>query len=390
MKTFLKIISGIIGVVLLLILFLYIFNYEYILRGLQIVYFQGYTTAYIDDHTEFENRKIEAGDNYQPWPLHKDYNSVSPTADLNRINKELGTVAFLIIKNDSIWYEDYAEGYGENSLTNSFSMGKSITTAMLGKAIKEGYIKSLDQPVSDFIPEFKNPDYPPLTVGDLSSMSSGLDWNEDYYNPFSVTARAYFDRDIRKIAMDMKIDTLPGEKFEYLSGNTILLGMIIEKATGKNLSQYLSESFWKPLGMKNDALWQLDSEESGMEKSYCCISSNARDFARFGKLFKDHGKWDNRQILDSAFVATATEPRFEDSPEYGYGFWLSNHMNKEIFYMRGVLGQYVIVIPEDDIIIVRLGHNLIKRKDKEKEKHSPDFFIYIDEVYNMLNHDTQT
>lgn len=390
MKTFLKIILGILGLILVFILFLYLFNYQYILRGLQVVYFQGYTTAYIDDHSEFRNREIEAGENFEPWPLHRDYNTVSPTINLQDINKELGTVAFLIIKNDSVWYEDYAEGYDENSLTNSFSMGKSITTALLGKAIQEGYIKDLDQPVSDFIREFKNPNYPVLTVGDLSSMSSGLDWNEDYYNPFSVTARAYFDKDIRKIAMNMKIDSPPGAEFEYLSGNTILLGMVIEKATGKNLSKYLSESFWKPLGMKNDALWQLDSEESGMEKAYCCIASNAKDFARFGKLFKDYGKWNGRQILDSAFVATATKPRFENSPEYGYGFWISDHKGKDIFYMRGVLGQYVIVIPEDDIMIIRLGHNLIKRKDKQEEQHSPDFFIYLDEAYKMLSHDTQT
>ncbi|HSP40601.1 MAG TPA: serine hydrolase [Gillisia sp.] len=390
MKTFLKVILGILGATLLFILLLYIFNYQYILRGLQVVYFQGYTTAYIDDYTEFDNRTIEAGDNYLPWPLHRDYNSALPTNTLTETNKELGTIAFLIIKNDSIWYENYADGYDENSLTNSFSMGKSITTALLGKAIKDGYIKGLDQPVSDFFPEFQNPDYPVLTVGDLSSMSSGLDWNEDYYNPFSVTARAYFDQDIRSVATDMKIISPPGEEFEYLSGNTILLGMAIEKATGKNLSQYLSESFWKPLGMKNDALWQLDSEESGMEKAYCCISSNARDFAKFGKLFNDHGNWNGEQILDSVFVETAIRPRFEDSPEYGYGFWLSNFMNKEIFYLRGVLGQYVIVIPEDDLIIVRLGHNLIKRKDQEVEQHSPDFFIYIEEVYKMLGHDTKT
>ncbi len=388
MRTLLKIISGILGFILLFILFLYLFNYDYILRGLQVVYFQGYTSAYINDYPEFENRKIEAGDNHQPWPRHEGYNSVSPTSELMDINEELGTVAFLIIKNDSIWYEDYAEGYNKNSLTNSFSMSKSITMALLGKAIKDDYIEDLEQPVSDFFSEFHIPEYPVLTVGDLSSMSSGLDWNEDYYNPFSVTARAYFENNIRKIAKDMKIISPPGEEFEYLSGNTILLGMVIEKATGKTLSQYLSESFWKPLGMISDALWQLDSEDSGMEKSYCCIASNARDFARFGKLFKDHGTWDGRKILDSAFVAKATQPRFKDSPEYGYGFWLSDYMEKEIFYMWGVLGQYVIVIPEDDIIIVRLGHNLIKRKDKDLEKHSPDFFIYINEAYKMLGNDT--
>ena len=382
MKTFLKILSGIFGVIILFILFLYLFNYQYILRGLQVVYFNGYTTAYIDDHTEFENRQIHAGENYQPWPLHQKYNSVSPTENLEKINNELGTVAFLIIKNDSIWYEDYAEGYDENSLTNSFSMGKSITTALLGKAISDGYIENLEEPVSEFFPEFKNSDYPVLTVGDLSSMSSGLDWNEDYYNPFSVTARAYFDKDIRRIAREMKLDSPPGKEFEYLSGNTILLGMVIEKATGKNLSEYLSESFWKPLGMKNEALWQLDSRESGMEKAYCCIASNARDFARFGKLYKDYGNWNGEQLLDSTYVARSVQPRFEDAPHYGYGFWLENFNGKKVFYMRGILGQYVITIPEDNLIIVRLGHQVGDRP--EGQEHSDDFYKYLEEVYEML------
>lgn len=388
MKTILKILIFLGGILLVGILLLYIFNYEYILRGLQVVYFKGHTTAYIDDFREFENRKIYAGDEHKEWPLHREYNVAVPTERLQQTNNDLGTVAYLIIKNDSIWYENYSDGYDQNSLTNSFSMAKSITTALAGKAISDGFITSLDQPVSDFYPQFANPDFPPLTVGDLSSMASGLDWDEDYYNPFSVTARAYFGKDIRQVALNMKLIKPPGTQFEYLSGNTILLGMVVEKATGKTLSQYLSESFWQPMGMKNDALWQLDSKESGMEKAYCCIASNARDFARFGKLFKAHGEWYGEQILDSAFVATAIQARFEESPQYGHGLWLSNFKDKEIFYLRGVLGQYVIVIPEDQLIIVRLGHNLIKREDEED--HSPDFFIYVDEAYKMLEYDTQT
>jgi len=360
-----------------------ILDYSYVLRGIQVIYFSGHTTAYIDDYPEFENRTIAAGNNIQPWPEHAQYNTATPTEKLQKTNKDLGTVAFLIIKNDSIWYENYAEGYDEDSKTNSFSMAKTITTALLGKAIDDGFIKSLGQPVADFLPEFNTPSGSAIRVGDLASMSSGLDWNEDYFNPFSQTARVYFDKNIREVVLDLKVIDKPGTAFKYLSGNTIILGLVLEKATGKNLSAYLSESFWQPLGMKNDALWQLDSEESGMEKAYCCISSNARDFARFGKLFKDHGKWNNQQILDSAFIAKATHPRFPDSPEYGYGLWLSDYKGKGIFYLRGVQGQYVIVIPEDNLIIVRLGQAFIKKK--ENEKHHADFYIYIDETYKMLN-----
>jgi len=386
MKKIFRFTSYLFAFLVLAILALYTFNYDYILKGIEVVYLTGHKTAYIDDYPEFDNRKIEAGNKYQPWPVSKNYNTAKPTKKLIKTNNELGTAAFIIIKKDSIWYENYSNGYNENSLTNSFSMAKSITVSLLGKAIKEGKIKSLDEPVSNFFPEFEDFKGNKLTVGDLASMSSGLDWNESYYNPFSQTARAYFGENVREEILKLKVIETPGKEFKYLSGNTLLLGMILEKATGMKLSNYLSESFWKPLGMKNDALWQLDSEESGMEKAYCCIASNAKDFARFGKLYKDLGNWNGKQLLDSSFISTATHAKFKDAPQYGYGFWLSDYLGKEIFYMRGVLGQYVIVIPKDDIIIVRLGANLLKRK--EEQDHAPDFFIYIDEAYKMLDHDS--
>ena len=374
-----KAIFGTLIFLLAAILLLYLFDYGYVFKGIKSVYLKGHTSAYIDDYSEFPNRKIEAPAVAQPWPIHNNYNEIAPTEELNRINDELGTVAFLIIKNDSIWYENYAEGYGPDSKTNSFSMAKSLVSAMLGKAIFEGKIKSLDQPVADFFPQFKKS----MTVGDLASMSSGLNWDENYYNPFSMTARAYFGDDIREQILDLEVVKEPGKEFEYLSGNTELLGMVIQKATGKKLSDYLSESFWKPMGMHQDALWQLDSEENGMEKAYCCVASNARDFARFGKLYKDYGKWKGKQLIDSAFVAKSIQPRFDSSPQYGYGLWLENYRGKEIFYLRGILAQYVIVIPEDDLIIVRLGKD--KGERPEGQHHSNDFYVYLEEVYKMLN-----
>jgi CubicO group peptidase (beta-lactamase class C family) len=378
MIRFLKISGTVIFVLLIAVIILIIFDFGYIFRAMQATYFQGHETAYIDDYPHFENRIIEAGTEADKWPEHLNYNSVSPTQELAELNEELETAAFLIIKNDSIWFEEYYQEYGPDSKTNSFSMAKSIVSALLGKAIQDGHIKSLDQPVSDFFPQFK----PDLKVGDLASMASGLNWNENYYNPFGMTARAYFDENIRELVLRLEVTGTSGESFKYLSGNTILLGMVLEKATGENLSGYLSKSFWKPLGMQEEALWQLDSEESGMEKAYCCIASNALDFARFGKLYKNKGKWNGKQLLDSEFIARSTEPRFEDSQHYGYGFWLSDYKEKNIYYMRGIRGQYVIVIPEDDLIIVRLGENLIK-KEKDEE-HAPDFYKYIDETYKML------
>ena len=378
MKLLKKILLSFLGLIILSVGLLYLFNKDYLLKGIRITYLKGHKTAYIDDYPNFDNRTIEAG-KPQAWPEHSAYNSVQATQKLQQTNESLGTVAFLIIKNDSIWYESYADGYSATSKTNSFSMAKSVTSALLGKAIRDGYIKNLEQPVADFFPQFDKR----LTVGDLSSMASGLNWQEDYYNPFGMTAQSYLDENIRKIILDLKVVEQPGEKFKYLSGNTELLGMVIEKATKKSLSNYLSESFWEPLGMHEDALWQLDSKESGMEKAFCCLASNARDFAKFGRLYAHQGNFRGNQLLDSSFVKKSTAPRFAETPFYGYGFWLSNFMDKKIVVMRGILGQYVISIPEDKVIIVRLGHQRGERLTDKK--FTKDFYTYIRESYKMIN-----
>lgn len=378
MKTVRKIIVAVLIFLSLLVIAGIIFDLGYLIKGVQATYLQGHKTAHIDDYPAFENRVIEAPEELQPWPLHQNYNEVPPTPELINLNQEYQTVALLIIRNDSLWYEDYVKPYGASSYTNSFSMAKTIVTALLGKAITDGFIKNLEQPVADFFPHFDKR----LKVGDLASMASGLNWDENYHSPFSMTARAYFSDDIREQILGLKVVEAPGKEFEYLSGNTQLLGMVIEKAVGTTLSDYLSEEFWKPMGMQSDGLWQLDSKESGMEKAYCCIASNARDFARFGKLYKDRGKWNGLQLLDSSFVALSIQPRFKSSPEYGYGLWLTQFDNREIFYLRGIHGQYVVVIPEDNLIVVRLGRRSEEQSDQEK--HPEDLSAYLEEVYKML------
>ncbi len=382
MKSIKKFFKGFISIIILLVVIAYITDYEYILKGVRVVYMTGHVTAYIDDYPHFENEEI-ANSTPQPWPLHKAYNTTKVTQKLQETHNNLGTVAFMIIKNDSIWHEQYTEEdeivYGPTSKTNSFSMAKSITSALLGKAIQEGHIESLDQPLGDFFEQYAASS---TTVGDLSSMSSGLDWEESYTSPFSVTARAYYDDDLAETILNQKVTESSGTSFKYLSGNTQLLGMVIEKATEKKLASYLSESFWKPLGMEQSALWQVDDSENRLAKTYCCIASNARDFAKFGKLYKDHGQWNGKQVLDSSFVSKSIRPRFPEDDMYGYGFWLSNYKNKNIFVMRGILGQYVITIPEDNLIIVRLGHK--RGNFVAGASFTDDFFIYIDEAYAML------
>lgn len=364
------------------ILILYVFDVDYLLRAVKTIYLKGHTTAFLEDYKEFPNRTIHKG-TAQPWAVSKAYNSIPATHKLNTTHKNLQTVAFLIIKNDSIWHESYFDGYSATSKSNSFSIAKSIVSAALGKAIMEGKIKSLDQKVTDFFPKLKGKYAKEVTVGDLSSMASGLSWDEKYYSPFSIVTRAYFDDHLKEVILGLSIKDKPGQEFRYLSGATQLLAMCIEKATGEYLSNYVSEHFWKPMGAENDALWQLDEADTGIEKAYCCIASTARDFARFGKLYKQNGVWNGKQILPRSFVEKSLEPRFSDSPEYGYGWWLHQINGKKIYYMRGHLGQFVIVLPEDDVIIVRLGH--LKGKQTTTDPHSNDLYVYAEEALKMIN-----
>jgi CubicO group peptidase (beta-lactamase class C family) len=364
-----------------IIVLMYIFDVDYLLRAVRTIYFKGYTTAFLEDYKDFPNREIKKGI-AQPWAIAKDYNSVDATSILETTHKELQTAAFLIIQNDSLFHESYFDGYTKGSKSNSFSMAKSVITMALGKAIMEGKIKNLDQKVIDFLPELKGEFAKEVTVGDLSSMASGLNWDEKYYSPLSIVTRAYFDDDLREVMLGLEINEKPGQSFKYLSGATQLLAMCIEKATGEYVADYVSKHFWQPMGAENEALWQLDHEDDGIEKAYCCIASNARDFARFGKLYLNNGNWNGKQILDSTFVKKTITPRFSNYPEYGYGWWLHSINEKDLYYMRGHLGQFVIVIPQDNLIIVRLGH--LKGLQTETDPHSNDLYVYVEEVYKML------
>jgi len=376
LKSLLKILLVLIA---LLVILAYVFDMDYLFKAVRTIYIKGHTTAFLEDYKAFDNDTIKASDTKIIWPLHKEYNQVAPTEKLLKAHKDYGTVAYLIIKNDSIFHESYYDGYDQDSRSNSFSMAKSFISGLLGKAIMEGHIKSLDQPLGDFFPKYKDVK---TTVGDLSSMSSGLDWDEAYYSPLSVTTKSYFYDDLAKMMLELDIVEEPGKEYKYLSGSTQLLAMVIEKATGKKIADYFSESFWKPLGAENDALWQLDSKEKGLVKAYCCFASNAKDFARFGKLYKDYGKFNGKQLLDSAFVVKSTTRRFSESP-YGYGFWIKDFQGKHSFAMRGHLGQYVIVVPEDNVIVVRLGHS--KGPVAKGEEYPESFWINLEEAYKMLN-----
>jgi CubicO group peptidase (beta-lactamase class C family) len=318
-----------------------------------------YNFAGIDDYKIFTNNNVANGDP-QPWPVSPLYNKVNSPDALNELLAELKTVAVLVIKNDSLLYEKYWDGYSDSSLSNSFSMAKSITSLLIGAAIKEGKIRSVEEPVGNYLPDFKEGLAAELKIKDLLTMSSGSNWDESYSNPLSVTTESYYGSDLYKTATGVKIVKKPGTYHSYKSGDTELLGLVLEKATGRFLSSYASDKLWKPLGAEQPALWSTDKEK-GNEKAFCCFNSNARDFARIGQLMLDSGKWKGNSIIDSVYYVrsiTACQIPDEDGfpcDDYGYQWWIRPEI-PGVFYARGILGQYIIVIPSKNMVIVRLGH----------------------------------
>ena len=329
----------------------------------------------IDQYPIFENRTIEAGAP-QAWIQAEDYNKLSIPEKYLPVFDELGTVAFVIIKDSSLLFEQYWEDYSPKSHSNSFSMAKSIVSLAIGCAIDDGFIKNVDQPVSDFYPEFQGYNGKVLTLRHLLTMSAGVDFDEAYSSPFSPTTKLYYGDDLEKIALGMKETEEPGVNFIYQSGVTQLLSLIVEKATGENISSYVSRKLWTPMNAEEDALWSLDKKE-GIEKAYCCFNSNARDFARFGQLILNKGSWNGRQLVSESYITEATTPdtslTFKEYNEsnhcYGFQFWHLTYKGMEIPYMRGILGQYVFAIPELNAVVVRLGH---KRSDTRSAQHYPD------------------
>lgn len=329
----------------------------------------------IDQYPIFENRIVKAA-NPQPWLQAEAYNKLSIPDKYLPVFEKLGTVAFVIIKDSTLLFEQYWEDYSPTSHSNSFSMAKSIISLAIGCAIDDGFIKSIDQPVSDFYPKFSGYNGKLLTIRHLLTMSAGVDFDEAYSSPFSPTTKLYYGDNLKKIALEMKEIEEPGVYFTYQSGVTQLLSLIVEKATGKNISSYVSEKLWTPMNAEEDALWSLDKKD-GIEKAYCCFNSNARDFARFGQLLLNNGSWNGRQLVSKSYIQEATTPDtsliFKDYAEtnrcYGFQFWHLTYKGMNIPYMRGILGQYVIAIPELNTVVVRLGH---KRSNTRTSQHYPE------------------
>jgi CubicO group peptidase (beta-lactamase class C family) len=276
-----------------------------------------------------------------------------------------GTTAFLVIHDDKLLYERYFNGYDETSLNTSFSMAKSFASALVGIAIDKERIKSVNEPITNYIPELLEKDerFKSITIRHLLTMSSGIKYEEGGDLPWSEEAddtKTYYATNLRELVLEnCRIEGKPGEYFEYNNYNPLLVGLILERSTGTPASRYLQEKLWKPMGMEADGSWSLDSTTSGFEKMESGVNARARDFGRFGMLFAKEGKWEDEQLISREWVEESTRPDATTDPssDYQYFWWVNTPDGKDHFSARGNYGQYIYVAPEKDLVIVRLGQD---------------------------------
>lgn len=305
-------------------------------------------------------------------------------ADFDKFTSHKKTVAFLVIKNDTIIYENYAKKYNKEALLPSFSVSKSFVSALIGIAVQEGYIKNIDEPITNYLPQLKDENLKKVTIRNVLDMQAGFKFGENYYNPFSEVAKYYYGRDLKKFITKLKAKDTPGKKFKYQSVNTQVLSFIIENATKKPIHQYLEEKLWQPMQMEYPATWNVD--DKGTIKAFCCINSTARDFAKLGRLYNQHGNWNGQQLISKNWVDstlyfnkdlndfaysnhwwhTVNELPYSDSAlahltqPYTIKKNRKGNPTSIIFpsgdsFARGVLGQHIYINPKKNIIIVRMG-----------------------------------
>lgn len=378
-----KILGRILGVFLLLLILavagLYLSGNEYLIKGAYATYGHGTTTATITDKKFFELDTIRATAG-KKWFYHPKASETKLSDTLHNLLESTGTAAFIVVKRGVIHYENYWPPYDSESRTNSFSMAKSITTMLVQIAIQNGQIPSWDTPLINYLPELKGPYREELTLRHLSEMTAGLHWEEDYHGPFDITAQTYYGDHIEKLMLKkVPTEIEPGTEFEYSSGATQYLAMALKKATGQSLSAYAEKHLWKPLQAEGKAYWHQDDVD-GMAIAYCCFNARALDFARFGALMANYGRYNGKQIVDEDFMRYASTG--QAVPHYGQSFWIVSHkFGTPVFTMRGFLGQYIVAIPEKQLTFVRLGERRYPKKDG---KHPADFLFMIEEVMRQF------
>lgn len=326
---------------------------------------------------------------------------------IDTLDSKNPSAGIVVMRNDTILFEHYRGMVAADKHTTIFSVTKSVTSLLVGMAIDKGYIRSVEDPVTEYLPELKRsaPEFASLTLKNLLDMRTGLAFNENYSaNPLSGMARLHYGRDIQRQIRQQDFKEEPDTKFEYNSMSTAIVGAVLERATGRRYAELLEEWVWKPLGMERYALMNLDDKEHRFAKAYGGLSTNPRDMVRFGRLYLNGGEWEGEQLVSRAWVERSFSKEFaaqngwytnswrtvpgritydgrNEFPteelsdvmlrahqEYGYPIELMRATQNEkglwtvrvathCFFAYGLHGQVVFVDPEKRIVAVYMGND---------------------------------
>jgi len=378
MKAVKRIVVIVLSFLIIAVVALWVTDNEHVLYGVRKTYLVGKKNPDIDDMPFFDVRKV-AATNPITLNVSEFYNEMELMPEDQLWSDSMGTTALLVFRSDSILFERYWEG-GEQALSNSFSMAKSITSILIGQAVEEGFIRSIDDKVGDYLGAYQSGMDTLLTIRHLLDMTSGIPFGESYSSPLGYMAKSYYGKDLTSATVKHHVQKKPGTLWAYEGGNTVLLGMILQKATNMSVSDYCSTRLWSRIGAEQDAYWNLDDEE-GIEKTFSGFYATARDFSRLGLLFMNGGVWRGDTIVSPQWVKSSIaahgvpDEKSEPCTWYGKHWWLGDYEGHPLFACRGLRGQYVVCIPDIDLVVVRLGHT----QSKDRIRHLPaDLYRYLD------------
>jgi CubicO group peptidase (beta-lactamase class C family) len=326
-----------------------------------------WTEADVGDQFRFPARTIPAGTEVSPLQAGPEIQPSPPAesggAGFDEFLRGTGTLAFVVVDDDRLVYERYFDGADREDRQTSFSVAKSFLSTLVGIAIDEGRIDDVEDPVTKYVPELaeRDPRFEDITLEDLLTMSSGLRYEEQGspFLPWGDDIDTYYGTDLRELALEeTQIEGPPSTTWLYNNYNPLLLGLVLERATGMSVSGYMSTRLWRPLGAEVDATWSLDSEASGFEKMESGLNVAPIDYARFGELFLHGGEWNGARIVSERWVRAATGPDASTDPFANYQyFWWVDVARPGRFYALGNLGQYIYVAPDAGAVIVRNGRD---------------------------------
>ena len=319
----------------------------------------------VGDQHRFPARPIPAGARTSPLRagVEADLDATGEAKGLDELLRGTDTLAFLVVHDDRLVYERYFDGTTRESLQTSFSAAKSFVSTLVGIAIDEGLIDSIEDPVTDYLPELaaRDPEFRQITLRHLLTMSSGIRYREGGFPSLGDDTYTYYGVDLRDLALNRtQIDGTPGVAWQYNNYHPLLLGLVLERVTGTSVSDFMAKTLWQPLGAEAAATWSLDSERSGFEKMESGVNARPVDYARFGLLFLHNGEWNGRRIVSEDWVraATGAEPTTDSAYYHGYRyFWWLDVNRPGRFYALGKYGQYIYVAPDADAVVVRFGRD---------------------------------